>query len=100
MQALPDDALTFTPWKSCFLSRLLLVIRRDVSRVSRLSRQVKEVKEVTAVNAVNAVKVAKSSKFSKSQILVTNPVFSHYATEGFKLLSHNLSSHSAKDNIY
>ena len=68
MQALPDDALTLTPWKSSFLSRLFLAIRRDLSIVKAVTAQ--EVnKEVTAVNAVKVVKVAQSpklEKFSKS----------------------------------
>ena len=37
MQALPDDALTLTPWKSSFLSRLFLAIRRDLSIVKAVT---------------------------------------------------------------
>jgi len=53
MQALPDDALTLTPWKSSFLSRLFLAIRRDLS----------------IVNAVKVAKVGKVFKIPLSQIL-------------------------------
>ena len=68
MQALPDDALTLTPWKSSFLSRLFLAIRRDLSIVKAVTA--KEVNmEVTAVNAVKVAKVGKVFK-------IVNPVFS------------------------
>ena len=68
MQALPVDALTLTPWKSSFLSRLFLAIRRDLSIVKAVTA--KEVNmEVTAVNAVKVAKVGKVFKIPLSQIL-------------------------------